>query len=103
MSPNIIDKAIRRASKSICRYKVSAIGLNKKGEIIGSSVNTVRFNKLNGGIHAEASLIGRYGSQLKTIIICRVNKTGGILPIEPCDNCQKLANKFGIKIISVMS
>jgi len=102
MSPNIIDKAIRRASKSICRYKVSAIGLNKKGEIIGSSVNTIRFNRLNGGIHAEASLIGRYGSQLKTIIICRVNKTGGVLPIEPCDNCQKLANKFGIKIVSCL-
>lgn len=101
MSPFITDIAIKKASKSVCRYKVSAIGLNKKGDIVGNVSNMPRFAKFNGGLHAEASLIGRYGSKIKTIIICRVNKTGGLLPIKPCDNCQKLADKFGIKIISI--
>lgn len=98
----ITTLAIKKAVKSVCKYKISAIGFNHKGEIIGSVVNQPRFSKPNGGWHAEALLIGRYGSNLKTIIICRVNKNGGLCPISPCKNCQKLADKYGIKITSIM-
>lgn len=101
MSPSIIERAIKKANKSICKFKISAVGFNHKGEMIGSITNTPRFSRYGGGIHAEAALIKRYRGHLKTILICRVNTNGGLLPIDPCDKCQKLADKFNIKITSV--
>ena len=98
---NIIEMARKKAQQSICRYKVSAIGLDKRGNIIGSAFNKPRFDRLGGGLHAEMNLIGRYGSNLKTIIICRVGDKGDLLAIDPCDNCSYIAKKMGIKIISV--
>jgi cytidine deaminase len=100
---NIINFAIKKARTSACKFKISAIGFNAKGEIIGSSTNIMRFVRKGGGLHAEAKLIMRYRNNLDTILICRVNKTGEILPIEPCGNCLKLAEKYGIKIISVLT
>ena len=35
------------------------------------------------------------------IIICRVDKTGNLLPIEPCSCCQDIADKLGIELVSV--
>ena len=97
----IAEFAIKRASKSMCRYKIAAIGVNKKGEVIGSAFNKPRFDKLHGGLHAEVSLIRRYQKQLKTIIICRVNRNGKILPIHPCTSCRELADKLKIEIRSI--
>lgn len=97
----ITEFAIKRASKSMCRYRISAIGLNKKGEVIGSAFNKPRFDKLHGGLHAEVNLIRRYQSQLKTIIICRVNAKGKVLPIHPCVKCKELADKLKIEIKSI--
>ncbi|MFW5804284.1 MAG: hypothetical protein ACOCWG_03525 [bacterium] len=93
--------AIKKAKQSFCRYKISAIGFNAKGEILGRATNIVRFVKKGGGIHAEIKLIRQYKNNLKTILICRVNNTGELLPIEPCENCLKVANKYNIKIISI--
>jgi len=101
MTNEVINRAIKKANKSICKFKISAIGFNNKGEVIGSYTNKPRFSRYGGGIHAEAALIKRYGKKLKTILICRVNGNSGLLPISPCDNCQKLAKKFNIKIVSV--
>jgi tRNA(Arg) A34 adenosine deaminase TadA len=97
----IMDMAIRKAKQSKCRYKISAIGLNYKGEVVGSAVNKPRFDRQHGGLHAETNLIRRYGSRLKTIIICRVGDAGDLLAIDPCKNCQKVADKMGIKIVSI--
>jgi hypothetical protein len=43
----------------------------------------------------------RYGSNIKTILISRVGHSGILRPISPCKTCQKVADKLGIKIISV--
>jgi cytidine deaminase len=93
--------AAKKATQSICRYKVSAIGFNKKGEIIHSSTNKPRFDRKGGGIHAEMEVMLKAGPALRTIVICRVNNAGDILPIEPCDMCQEKANELGIKIVSI--
>jgi len=95
------DLAIKKASQSECEHKVSAIGFNHKGEVIGTQMNTMRFNKLGGGNHAETMLMKRYGKQLKTIVVCRVNNSGWLLKIDPCSACQKLANKLGIKLLTL--
>jgi cytidine deaminase len=97
----IQTKAIKKAQQSLCRYRISALGLNRKGEIIGSSINKTRFDHKGGGLHAESNLISKYGNQLKTIIICRVGLSGNILPIHPCVNCSSLADKFDIKIKTI--
>lgn len=101
MAPEIIRRAIKKASQSICKHSVSAMGFDKKGRFLGSDFNRPRFSRLHGGLHAERNLMSQYGSNLKTIIICRVNNTGEILPIDPCANCLKIAKKLGIKITSV--
>lgn len=98
---SLVEKAIKKANDSCCRFKVSAIGISSKGNVLGSCINNHRFDGKGGGIHAEINLIRRFGKKLNTIIICRVGRGGDLLPIDPCDNCQKVADKMGIKIISV--
>jgi len=39
---------------------------------------------------------------LKTLIIMRIGLSGNILPIDPCEDCQKMARKLGVTIQSVM-
>ena len=98
---NFTDLAMRKASQSICRFRVAAVGLNYKGEIVGTSFNRPRFSRYGGGLHAERILIERYGNKLSTIILCRINRTGGLLPIHPCKSCQKLLDKMGIRVYSI--
>jgi len=94
--------AIKKASQSPCNHQISAMGFDKYGKIIGTTFNRKRFSRWNGGEHAEARLIRRYRSNLKTIVICRINKSGNLLPIDPCEACKSLAMKFGIKIKTLM-
>lgn len=97
----IEEIAIKKAEQSYCKYRVSAVGLDKKGNVIGTACNRPRFCKYGGSIHAEENLIGRYKGNLHTIIICRISDNGSVKPIDPCERCQKLAKKYGIKIVSI--
>lgn len=101
MTEYIYSLAIKKASQSSCRYKVAAIGFNHKGDLIGSAVNQHRLNKLGCSIHAEIALIKKYGRQLNTIVICRTNRRGAVLPIHPCSTCSKIASKYEIKIKTI--
>lgn len=97
----IKNHLVKKACKSACIFKISAIAFDKKGDILGSSVNS-KFRLSKGcGIHAEMALMTQYSGRIKTIIICRVGNSGNILPIDPCDNCKKTADRLGIKIISI--
>jgi hypothetical protein len=95
------ELAIRKARQSICRYKISAIGFNKRGEIIGKVCNSPRFYRKGGGVHAEMKLMRTAGPGLHTIIICRINNRGDILPIGPCEFCAEKAMELGIKIKTI--
>ena len=92
----------RKALTSYCKYSVSALGFNRKGELIGTSRNRPRFNKYGGGIHAEMELMRKSGPGLKTILICRTNKNGDLLPIHPCMACSSKARELGIKILTLL-
>jgi cytidine deaminase len=94
----MFKRMIKKAKQSICRYKIAAIGFNKKGDLIGYAVNKPRFPKPHGGIHAEMALMAHYSINLSTIIIIRTNKKGKLLAIHPCAKCQKVADNLGIKI-----
>ena len=89
--------AITKAKQSFCRYKISAIGLDKRGNVIGTATNRPRMAKQGGGIHAEIALIRRYKENLKSIFICRVNAKGELMPIDACKNCQKVMENLGIR------
>ena len=106
-----MQKMTKKALKSACRYKISAAGFNKKGECVIVTHNKHKVpgreplqGRLPGyGIHAEEEIfVCAQRKNIKTIIIMRVNKHGDMLPIDPCDSCQKTAEKLGINIISLM-
>ena len=97
----LTTRIIRKAITSNCKYKVGCIGLDKKGDVVAYSYNRPRFKHEGGSIHAEMDLMARYGQVIKTIIICRVTKTGIIKPIHPCKTCQDKADELGIKIVSI--
>ena len=69
--------------------------------MIGAVTNRPRFKRFSGSIHAEKELMRRYGSNLKTIVICRINNKGTLKKIDPCQNCAEKAKELGIKIISI--
>ena len=94
-------RAMKKANQSICRYKVSAVGFDKKGRMIGTACNRPRFSKEGGSIHAEMRLMSQYKENLKTIIICRINDGGELKPIDPCLACATKAKELGIKIVSI--
>lgn len=98
--------------RSRCTYRVSAVAYDKKGDVLGTSSNVhAVWNVLESdenGIgrrgtarHAERLLMGRYGKHIKTIVICRVGKSGELRPIDPCPTCAKVAEKMGVKIVSI--
>lgn len=95
------ERLVKKAMQSHCNYKVAAFGFNKKGELIYQSVNKHRFTRKGGGIHAEMEVMLKAGPGLKTIIICRTNRSGDLLPIDPCPTCAGKADELGIKIKTV--
>ncbi len=91
--------AIKKAKQSKCGHRVSAIGLNKNGDVIAKSTNKQRFLQKGGQIHAELQIMKKPG--IKTIYICRINPSGDPLPIDPCPTCKQKAEELDIKIISI--
>jgi len=97
---HIISRAKRKALDSICKFRVSAIGLNKKGEVVIACNNSPRFSRFGGGKHAEMQIMRKCPS-VKTIIICRVNAQGKAMPIDPCSMCFSKSQELGIKIRTI--
>lgn len=106
ISQEITDRLLAKAKQSASTYRIAGCAISKKGEVLGFAVNAPARSSANlvgkyTGRHAEAALIQRYGDNVKTIVILRIGLGGDIRPIEPCPKCSKLAEKYGIKIISV--
>lgn len=99
MTNELVSRAKKKALESICKYRVSAIGLNKRGEVICARSNRPRFSHHGGSVHAEMRVMLEGGRALKTILLCRVNAKGDLVGIEPCHTCLEKANELGVKII----
>lgn len=96
-----IARAIKKAAQSPINYRICAIGLNSKGEVLGYAHNTMQANNVKERqLHAERHIMLKHPS-VKTIVIVRIGHSGKILPIEPCEICAKMASKNKVKIISV--
>ena len=108
--PAIEELLKKKATHSDCTYKVSAVAFDKHGDILGHCTNShAKWDVLSKGkgrprtaLHAERRLIERYSGLVKTIVICRVGRSGTLRAIDPCPMCQKVANKYGVKIKSIM-
>lgn len=112
ISPALVDLLKQKATHSDCAYKVSAVCFDRKGNMLGHVTNKhsawdvvkkTGSGRAGTAKHAERLLISRYGKNIKTIIIARVGQSGELLCIDSCPVCQKIAKKYGIKIISIKS
>lgn len=97
----LLNRMKKKARKSSCHFKISAIGFDHRGRPIGITCNRPRFTKDGGGHHAEMLLMRQSPPNLRTILICRVNSTGDLLPIHPCKACKRKADLLGIRIKTV--
>jgi hypothetical protein len=98
--PRMANK-IKDNNKSL-KYKICAIAFSKRNNLLGIEMNGHRpFESVRrgGGDHAETKLIKKFGRRIDRIYIMRVGKTCDALPIHACENCSKVADKYGIKII----
>ena len=103
MGANYKNRLIKKASQSICKFRVAALGFNSEGVCVASASNRSRFSHKGGGWHAEESLfvIARRKGIVK-ILICRIGTGSNLRPIDPCERCSKIAEKMGIRIETIM-
>lgn len=102
--PIILKRLGKKAAQSRSKYKVSAMAFDKRGEFIGRTFNGLPQDGVSGpgsGRHAEAMLMTKYGDLISTIIISRIGHGGEWRPIKPCQNCQKMADKLGVKLLTI--
>ena len=102
MNQKIVERAKKKAKQSICKFRIAALGFNQSGVCVMARTNKPRFNRYGGGIHAEREILAVAQQKgIVKIIICRIGRSGDILPIEPCDQCQAIADKLGVKIETI--
>ena len=101
MTDDLIHMARKKAKQSFSKYKISAIALDKSGNVLATAVNRPRFSRKGGGVHAEILALKKGGPKTHSIMICRIGNSGDLLNIEPCENCQKILDKKGIRIYSI--
>ena len=107
LSPATIERMRRKAATSPSQYKICCMALDSKGDVIGYTTNKFRKDNivplLGSGLHAEAFCLAKYYPMgARSLVIMRVGRAGDILPIDPCEKCQKMADKLGVKILFVM-
>lgn len=104
MNRDLINRAIRKAAQSICKFRIAALGLNKDGICVMARTNRPMFARKGGGIHAEEQILAVAKTKgIVRILICRIGRGGDILPIEPCSRCQSIADKLGVEIDSIQT
>lgn len=101
MTDSLILKARKKAQQSSSKYRISAIALDKNGKILATAVNQPRFSRKGGGIHAELLALRKGGPKTHSIMLCRIGNGGDLLDVNPCENCQRILDKLGIKVYSI--
>ena len=112
INPTLFNFLTKKAKHSPCTYRLAAVAISKKGNILGHCTNNhskwqvlekTPIGRAGTAQHCERLLIQKYGQRIHTIIICRIGRSGEIRPIDPCPACAKLANKYGITIKTVQA
>lgn len=111
ISDSMLKRLKAKAATSPCTYKISGIAISKRGNVLGIATNShsawqilekTPVGRAGTAEHCERVLLKKFTNKIKTIIICRVGRSGEVLPIDPCPACLKAAAKYGVDIVSVM-
>lgn len=93
----IVPRMIRAALRvKQCRYRIVAVGIDNRNRIISIATNAPRLPLR--GLHAEERVIHMSPRSLRRIMLLRVGSKGNLLKIDPCRNCQRLADKRRVSI-----
>lgn len=101
---DIMPRIMKKASQSPNNFFVAAAAFSKRGNLLGvksNSHNNFIATRKGASKHAESQLIMEFGRRIHTIYLVRIGRDFSRLPIHPCKNCQKLIDKYGIKVIPV--
>lgn len=101
MTNKLISIARKKAQQSSSKYRISAIALDKGGNVIATATNRPRFGRKGGGIHAEILALRKGGPKTHSIVLCRIGHGGELLDISPCQHCKRILDKFKIKVYSL--
>lgn len=99
--PRLVHKLSKKRGNT---YRIAAAAYTKRGNLLGVETNGWRelcTTRRGTGKHAEAALIKKFGNRIDTIYILRIGRAGDILPIHPCECCQNMADKTGVKIVPI--
>lgn len=100
-----VDRLKNKSFNTNATFKVTAVAYSNKGDILGYATNNIRMDIVpshrGAGVHAERELVKKYGKKIKYIVLARFGGSGDLLPIDPCENCQKILDEFGIKVIKL--
>lgn len=99
-----LDRAIRIAGESTCRQKHGVV-IAKGPRVLAVAVNEERNDpnnctnpKLEASYHAEfKALMQCFGAKDVTLYSARVNRKGEQMYAKPCNECQKLIEKLGVR------
>jgi len=99
------QEALRESYKSNYKYMLGAV-IVKRGQIVGRGYNSVCYTgknrPFNNGIHAEISAINdtRASDREDAVVyVARYRKCGSLGCAKPCDACEKVLRKLGIKTV----
>ena len=105
-NPSLLSRLKYKASQSPSTYRLAGVAFSKTGNILGFARNGFRNENLKpgkySGDHVEQHLIKRYGTKIKTILLIRIGNGGDLLPIDPCEKCQRLMDKMGIEVKTII-
>ena len=99
---HLLKRMHLKSKQSISKCHVVAVAVSKKGNILGIAMSRPSLNRYNVSYHAEGQLMLKYGRGIDTLYIARFSKAGhNSCKIDACPMCRGMADRLGIKIISL--
>lgn len=96
------DEAIKQCIKSSYKYRMGAVVIYK-GNIVGKGCNIVHSNGIaSEGKHAEIGALINTKTRYRngsTVYVCRLTKSGELALAKPCEACQIIMRKMGVKYV----
>lgn len=101
ISTETLHRAWKKTLKGTCRFRVAAIGLDRRGRVLGILTNLPprgpeNFNS-GSGCHAEVRAISSLRG-VHALVVVRFGDRGVLRPIHPCANCQSYADRRQVKL-----
>jgi len=95
--------AISQCFKSTYKKRLGAVVVNKN-KIVGAGYNKVNSTGIPrvDGKHAEMEALNNTTAKYRQdsiIYVCRINKMDQLVLAKPCDACQVVMRKLGVKYV----